>query len=122
MSDNDASAQTVPTGAARATRSRLEATARAARIARSRKLEQLSARYLSPLASVERVHERSAARRAKFEESEAARVASELESIEAKRADILHSVRALEGVTARDVADYFGLSRKEAAALLASEE
>ena len=60
--------------------------------------------------------------RAKFEEGEAARVASELKSIEAKRADILYSVRALEGVTARDVADYFGLSRKEAAALLASEE
>ncbi len=122
MSDNDASAQTVPTGAARATRSRLEATARAARIARSRKLEQLSARYISHLSRVERVHERSAARRAKFEEVEAARIASELESIETKRIDILNSVRALEGVSARDVADYFGLSRKEAAALLTSEE
>lgn len=122
MSDNDASTQTVQTGATRATRSRLEATARAARIARSRKLEKLSARYISHLASVERVHERSAARRAKFEEGEAARIASELESIEAKRIDILNSVRALEGVSARDVADYFGLSRKEAAALLASEE
>ena len=96
--------------------------ARRTRIARSRKLEQLSARYISHLSRVERVHERSAARRAKFEEVEAARVASELESIETKRIDILNSVRALEGVSARDVADYFGLSRKEAAALLTSEE
>ena len=122
MSDNDAFAQPVPTSGARATRSRLDATARAARIARARELEKLSNRFLGCQDRVAKVFERSEARRVKFEEAEEVRVAGELEAIEARRAELLVAAGRIEGVSARELRDYFGISRKDATALLAFEE
>lgn len=122
MSDIDASAQPVPTVASRAARSRVDATARTARIARARELEKLSNRFLGCQDRVAKVFERSEARRAKFEEAEGARVAGELEAIEARRLELLAEAGRIEGVSARELRDYFGISRKEAGALLASEE
>lgn len=122
MSDTDASAQPVVTVASRAARSRVDATARAARIARARELEKLSNRFLGCQDRVAKVFERSEARRMKFEEAEGARVAGELEAIEARRVELLAEAGRVEGVSARELRDYFGISRKEAAALLACGE
>ena len=122
MSDTDASAQPVLTVASRAARSRVDATARAARIARARELEKLSNRFLGCQDRVAKVFERSEARRVKFEEAEGARVAGELEAIEARSVELLAEAGRVEGVSARELRDYFGISRKEAAALLACGE
>lgn len=58
----------------------------------------------------------------KFEEAEEARVAGELEAIEARRAELLAEAGRIEGVSVRELRDYFGISRKEVGALLVSEE
>ena len=85
-------------------------------------MEKLSNRFLGCQDRVAKVFERSEARRVKFEEAEEVRVAGELEAIEARRAELLVAAGRIEGVSARELRDYFGISRKEATALLASEE
>lgn len=100
-------------------RNRADSTARAARIKRAKTLAALSGRYIALDGRTDRARERSAARREKFEEKEAARLEGELADIHKARAALLDAARdSIEGLTSKELQDYFGLTRPEARALL----
>ena len=100
-------------------RNRADSTARAARIKRANALADLSGRYLALDGRADRARERSAARREKFEEKEAARLEGELADIHNARAALLDEARdSIEGLTSKELRDYFGLTRPHARALL----